>query len=55
MESLAITQKDKGFTKGSVTLPPLKEHQVYVRVRYAAFNPTDRTCHYPPDPLMLMF
>ncbi|KAF4334076.1 branched-chain amino acid aminotransferase [Fusarium beomiforme] len=42
MESLAVIQKDKTLTKGKVTLPPLQEHQVYVRVQYAAFNPTDR-------------
>ncbi|KAF5661960.1 branched-chain amino acid aminotransferase [Fusarium circinatum] len=32
----------KGLTQGTVTLPLLKEHQVYVKVEYAAFNPTDR-------------
>ncbi|KAF5265198.1 hypothetical protein FOXYS1_4005 [Fusarium oxysporum] len=42
MESIAILQKGKGLTQGIVTLPPLKEHQVYVKVEYAAFNPTDR-------------
>ncbi|KAF5593859.1 toxD [Fusarium subglutinans] len=42
MESIAIIQKDKGLTQGTITLPPLKEHQVYVKVEYAAFNPTDR-------------
>lgn len=42
MESIAILQKGKGLTQGIITLPPLKEHQVYVKVEYAAFNPTDR-------------
>ncbi|KAH7196358.1 chaperonin 10-like protein [Fusarium flagelliforme] len=42
MESIAIVQRGKGFAEESVTLPPLKEHQVYVKVEYAAFNPTDR-------------
>ncbi|KAL5590311.1 hypothetical protein FOBRF1_013868 [Fusarium oxysporum] len=42
MESIAILQKGKGLTQGIVTLPPLKEHQVYIKVEYAAFNPTDR-------------
>jgi len=42
MESIAILQKGKGLTQGIVTLPPLKEHQGYVKVEYAAFNPTDR-------------
>ncbi|KAF5624605.1 toxD [Fusarium tjaetaba] len=42
MDSIAIIQKDKGLTQGNVTLPPLKDHQVYVKVEYAAFNPTDR-------------
>lgn len=43
MESIAILQKGSSLTQGNVTLPPLKEHQVYVKVEYAAFNPTDRT------------
>jgi NADPH:quinone reductase-like Zn-dependent oxidoreductase len=42
MESIAIVQRGKGFAQESITLPPLKEHQVYVKVEYAAFNPTDR-------------
>ncbi|CAG7561094.1 unnamed protein product [Fusarium equiseti] len=42
MESIAIVQRGKGFAQETVTLPPLKEHQVYVKVEYAAFNPTDR-------------
>ncbi|KAG5788073.1 hypothetical protein H9Q69_012856 [Fusarium xylarioides] len=42
MESIAILQKGSGLTQGKVTLAPLKEHQVYVKVEYAAFNPTDR-------------
>jgi NADPH:quinone reductase-like Zn-dependent oxidoreductase len=42
MESIAVLQKGKGLVQGNITLPPLKEHQVYVRVEYAAFNPTDR-------------
>ncbi|KAL9561659.1 hypothetical protein ACKAV7_014215 [Fusarium commune] len=42
MKSIAILQKGKGLTLGNVTLPPLKEHWVYVKVAYAAFNPTDR-------------
>ncbi|KAJ4311209.1 hypothetical protein N0V84_010571 [Fusarium piperis] len=32
----------KSLVLGEVELPPLKEHQVYVKVEYAAFNPTDR-------------
>ncbi|VTT68137.1 unnamed protein product [Fusarium fujikuroi] len=42
MESIAILQKGKGLTQANVNLPPLKEHQVYVKVEHAAFNPTDR-------------
>jgi len=42
MESIAIVQRGKGFSQESITLPPLKDHQVYVKVEYAAFNPTDR-------------
>ncbi|KAI8716393.1 PKS-ER domain-containing protein [Fusarium sp. LHS14.1] len=40
--STAIIQKGKSLVVGQVELPPLKEHQVYVKVEYAAFNPTDR-------------
>ncbi|KAF4956246.1 hypothetical protein FSARC_11645 [Fusarium sarcochroum] len=32
----------KTFAQQNITLPPLKEHQAYVKVEYAAFNPTDR-------------
>ncbi|KAM5345640.1 hypothetical protein ACJ41O_011501 [Fusarium nematophilum] len=42
MESTAIVQRGKTLTQEKVKLPPLKEHQVYVKVEYAAFNPTDR-------------
>ncbi|PNP84198.1 hypothetical protein FNYG_02886 [Fusarium nygamai] len=42
MDSIAIIQKGSGLTQGDVTLPLLKDHQVYVKVEYAAFNPTDR-------------
>ncbi|RBR07274.1 uncharacterized protein FIESC28_10773 [Fusarium coffeatum] len=42
MKSIGIVQRGKGFAQEKTTLPPLKEHQVYVKVEYAAFNPTDR-------------
>ncbi|KAM0295896.1 hypothetical protein ACHAPM_010612 [Fusarium culmorum] len=42
MESIAIVQRDKKLIQGKITLPPLKQHQVYVKVEHAAFNPTDR-------------
>ncbi|OJK00222.1 hypothetical protein ASPACDRAFT_52012 [Aspergillus aculeatus ATCC 16872] len=42
MKSTAIIQRGKGFVFEEVTLPPLKEHQVYIKVEHAAFNPTDR-------------
>ncbi|KAH7245031.1 chaperonin 10-like protein [Fusarium tricinctum] len=42
MESLAIVQRDNKLIEEKVTLPALKEHQVYVEVGHAAFNPTDR-------------
>ncbi|KAM0310408.1 hypothetical protein ACHAPQ_012497, partial [Fusarium lateritium] len=42
MESVAIVQRGKAFAEENITLPALKEHQVYVKVEYAAFNPTDR-------------
>ncbi|RSL98994.1 hypothetical protein CEP52_009953 [Fusarium oligoseptatum] len=40
--SIAIIQQSQSLVLGDVELPPLKEHQVYVKVEYAAFNPTDR-------------
>ncbi|RSL41028.1 hypothetical protein CEP53_013017 [Fusarium sp. AF-6] len=40
--SIAIIQQNQSLVLGDVELPPLKEHQVYVKVEYAAFNPTDR-------------
>jgi NADPH:quinone reductase-like Zn-dependent oxidoreductase len=46
MESLAIVQRDNKLIEEKVTLPALKEHQVYVEVGYAAFNPTDRKVHF---------
>ena len=42
MESIAIVQRGKAFAQEKIRLPPLKQHQVYVKVEYAAFNPTDR-------------
>ncbi|RSL95706.1 hypothetical protein CDV31_013764 [Fusarium ambrosium] len=42
MKSIAIIQQNQSLVLGDVELPPLKEHQVYVKVEYAAFNPTDR-------------
>lgn len=42
MKSTAIIQQGKSLVLGEAELPPLKEHQVYVKVEYAAFNPTDR-------------
>ncbi|KAJ4169027.1 hypothetical protein NW754_010959 [Fusarium falciforme] len=42
MKSTAIIQQGKSLILGEAELPPLKEHQVYVKVEYAAFNPTDR-------------
>lgn len=45
MESTAIVQRDNKLIEEKITLPTLKEHQVYVKVEYAAFNPTDRKAH----------
>jgi NADPH:quinone reductase-like Zn-dependent oxidoreductase len=42
MESIAIVQRGKAFAQESISLPSLKEHQVYVKVEYGAFNPIDR-------------
>ncbi|KAF4831714.1 Trans-enoyl reductase ACTTS2 [Colletotrichum siamense] len=42
MRANAIVQEGKSFAAKEVDLPLLQEHQVYVRVSHAAFNPTDR-------------
>ncbi|XEV01231.1 hypothetical protein FSHL1_006518 [Fusarium sambucinum] len=42
MESNALIQQGKSFVQDKVTLPHLAENQVYVKVEYAAFNPTDQ-------------
>ncbi|KAJ0369657.1 hypothetical protein COL26b_010351 [Colletotrichum chrysophilum] len=42
MRANAIVQEGKSFAAKEVDLPLLQEHQVYVRVNHAAFNPTDR-------------
>lgn len=42
MKSTAIIQQGNSLVLGEAELPPLQEHQVYVKVEYAAFNPTDR-------------
>ncbi|KAJ0267974.1 hypothetical protein COL940_013843 [Colletotrichum noveboracense] len=42
MRANAIVQEGKSFAAKVVDLPLLQEHQVYVRVSHAAFNPTDR-------------
>ncbi|KAI8300583.1 Trans-enoyl reductase ACTTS2 [Colletotrichum sp. SAR11_240] len=41
MRANAIVQEGKSFAAKEVDLPLLQEHQVYVRVSHAAFNPTD--------------
>ncbi|KAI8285903.1 hypothetical protein K4K56_009078 [Colletotrichum sp. SAR 10_98] len=42
MRANAIVQEGKSFAAKEVDLPLLQEHQVYIRVNHAAFNPTDR-------------
>ncbi|KAM0437836.1 hypothetical protein ACHAPT_002201 [Fusarium lateritium] len=42
MKSAAIIQQGQSLVLGEMALPPLKGHQVYVKVEFAAFNPTDR-------------
>ncbi|KAF0325747.1 zinc-binding oxidoreductase [Colletotrichum asianum] len=42
MRANAIVQEGKSFAAKEVDLPLLQEHQLYVRVSHAAFNPTDR-------------
>ncbi|KAL5083492.1 hypothetical protein Trisim1_001422 [Trichoderma cf. simile WF8] len=37
----AVVQRGDALISESVELPALQEHQVYVKVEYAAFNPTD--------------
>ncbi|RDW56979.1 hypothetical protein BP5796_13046 [Coleophoma crateriformis] len=38
----AVTQRNQKLVQETVSIPPLKEHQVLVKVTSAAFNPTDR-------------
>jgi len=52
MKSTAIIQQGKSLVLGEAELPPLKEHQVYVKVEYAAFNPTDRMPSHSRDPCL---
>jgi NADPH:quinone reductase-like Zn-dependent oxidoreductase len=52
MKSTAIIQQGKSIVLGEAELPPLKEHQVYVKVEYAAFNPTDRMPSHSHDPCL---
>ncbi|KAI5458679.1 hypothetical protein BGZ63DRAFT_474313 [Mariannaea sp. PMI_226] len=42
LDKARIIPRGKTFALEEITMPPLKEHQVYVKVEYAAFNPTDR-------------
>ncbi|KAF4983369.1 hypothetical protein FZEAL_1221 [Fusarium zealandicum] len=42
MKSAAIVQRGKNLALDKILLPSLKKHQAYVKVRFAAFNPTDR-------------
>ena len=41
----AVVQQQSDLVSTDVELPQLQAHQVYVKVEYAAFNPTDRTSH----------
>lgn len=43
----AVVQQQSDLVSTDVELPQLQAHQVYVRVEYAAFNPTDRTSLMP--------
>ncbi|EQB49313.1 hypothetical protein CGLO_11346 [Colletotrichum gloeosporioides Cg-14] len=42
MRANAIVQEGRSLVAKEVSLPSLKEHQLYVRISHAAFNPTDR-------------
>ncbi|KFA70988.1 hypothetical protein S40288_10352 [Stachybotrys chartarum IBT 40288] len=42
ISATAVAQQGKDLVVANVTLPPLQDHQVYVQVEFAAFNPTDR-------------
>ena len=44
LAAIAVVQQDRKLVLDEVQLPPLQEHQVYVKVSWAAFNPTDRLC-----------
>lgn len=43
----AVIQQQADLVSTDVEVPQLQAHQVYVKVEYAAFNPTDRVSHMP--------
>ncbi|KAJ3531580.1 hypothetical protein NM208_g8812 [Fusarium decemcellulare] len=45
MKSTAIVTRNRRLEVEELILPPLEEHQVYVKVQVAAFNPTDRLAY----------
>ncbi|OAK94577.1 GroES-like protein [Phaeosphaeriaceae sp. SRC1lsM3a] len=42
LTTTAVTQQQGKLTLADVEVPYLQDHQVYVKVEFAAFNPTDR-------------
>lgn len=42
VNATAVIQRGKDLEVAQVDLPRLQDHQVYVKVELAAFNPTDR-------------
>ncbi|EYB23449.1 hypothetical protein FG05_11454 [Fusarium graminearum] len=42
VDASAVIQQGKDLAVAKISLPRLQDHQVYVRVDFAAFNPTDR-------------
>lgn len=43
----AVIQQQTDLVSADVELPLLQAHQVYIKVEYAAFNPTDRVYQMP--------
>lgn len=41
LTTTAVTQQQGKLTLADVEVPYLQDHQVYVKVEFAAFNPTD--------------
>lgn len=45
--AIAVIQQQSDLVSTDVEVRQLQAHQIYVKVEYAAFNPTDRVSHMP--------